>query len=139
MRKRIMLTAAVAAALVGTVTAGPAAADTTAASWSCSPNWDNEAGSLTMACSYDGTARGAVGFWRNGEPEDLGALDGAQDHRAVIAELTWTQDGQSKRSTVRNAGKPGTIKQVSVPEGTKVSLRLCLEGHSCTSKYNAIA
>lgn len=133
-----MLAAAVAAVLAGTVATVPASADT-AASWSCSPTWDDVNGKLTMACSYDGTARGAVGFWRDDEPEALGALDGAQDHRAVIAELTWTQNGQSKRSTVRNAGSPATIKDVSVPEGTKVYLRLCLEGHSCTDKYAAIA
>ncbi|GAB3441088.1 hypothetical protein [Actinophytocola sediminis] len=133
------------AALVaaGTIASAPVASAepaASAASWVCQPTWDDtgsDAG-LIVACSYDGTVRGAVAFYRNDEPEQLWADDGATDHRAVIAEATWTQDGRERRSTVRSAG-PVEWKEVAVPEGTAVWLRLCLEGHSCGEAYKTYA
>jgi hypothetical protein len=147
MRKRtvfasITAAAMTAAAMIGTVAIAPTASGaesaTTAASWSCSRTWHDDPAGITVACSYGGKVRGVVAFWRDDEPEELVADDGATDHRAVIAKLTWTQNGQTKRSTVRSAG-PRVVKEVAVPEGTKVWLSLCLEGHSCGPQYAAYA
>lgn len=142
-RRTVLSLAAIAVASAGLAITIPAAsADQTgdasaAATLSCDPKWNDEKEVLYVHCDYAGKYRGTGAFFQN--HEYLWAGDAAKDHRAIIAHLSWYQNG-SRHTTVRDAGAPnGTIKSLSIPEGTKVHLWVCLEGIGCGAKYASYA
>jgi hypothetical protein len=85
------------------------------------------------------TDRGAV--WFNDRGDRLYAIDTKVDGRGVQALLTWS--GRSASVLDGGAHGPPKSKNLDIPEGTIVELRMCYFRHSglgkCSKPQTAIA